>query len=67
MERREPSTLPVYAKANLKPPFTSMHAKACIFQENFAGDVLINGKKRTIHVACIFQGQFEVSFHINAE
>jgi hypothetical protein len=36
-------------------------------QENFAGDVLINGKKRTIHVACIFQGQFEVSIHINAE
>jgi len=24
MERREPSTLPVYSKANLKPTFTSM-------------------------------------------
>jgi hypothetical protein len=24
MERREPSTLPVYAKANSKPAFTSM-------------------------------------------
>jgi hypothetical protein len=26
MERREPSTLPVYSKANLKPPFTSMQS-----------------------------------------
>jgi hypothetical protein len=36
-------------------------------QENFAGDALINGKKRNIHVACIFQGQFEATTHINAE
>jgi hypothetical protein len=36
-------------------------------QENFAGDVLINGKKRTINVACIFQGEFEASTHITAE
>jgi hypothetical protein len=35
--------------------------------ESFAGDALINGKKRTIHVACIFQGQFEANIHINAE
>jgi hypothetical protein len=26
MERREPSTLPVYAKANLKSAFTSMQS-----------------------------------------
>jgi hypothetical protein len=36
-------------------------------QENFGGDVLINGKKRTIHVACICQGQFEATIHIDAE
>jgi hypothetical protein len=36
-------------------------------QENFAGDVLINEKKRIIHVACIFQAKFEASTHINVE